>query len=292
MTKFIDGNNNDIAASSSTVRSVLAARRGRTTTASPSSVTRMRPIACCGVSEAARRPADAVPANDGGGFYFDNVQSSSYEDRRTTRAPNPPAGPAGPQGEQGPAGQNGTNGVDGGQPARTVPPRSSQGCVAQLTGNSVRTLHARKIKGMKFLSARATMGGKRLSSTVARSRLTFAARRWATIASTRAPGTRPTARPSRSTVPLPARSYRPVVRNPHGFTEARPCGGLSCVRGSVLRSQVAANAASRTTAVDAALCDRPHAANDCGRGTARRHGAPAAGGGRCLERRPILSSRG
>jgi hypothetical protein len=87
----------------------------------------------------------------GNGFLFDDVTStSSHVDNPAPL--NPPA--PGPQGPQGPAGQNGTDGVDG---VTTV--IHDRG---ELTGNTVRTLHARKIKGEEFVSVRASLRGKRL----------------------------------------------------------------------------------------------------------------------------------
>ncbi len=53
---------------------------------------------------------------------------------------------------------NGTNGVNGKDGVTTV--IHDRG---KLTGNTVRTLHARKIQGKKFLSVRASLRGKRLN---------------------------------------------------------------------------------------------------------------------------------
>jgi hypothetical protein len=161
VTKFIDGNNNDIAAVyiDDQIRACGTSWENYyrfTEQRDPDATDRLLWRIGSGSS-----PADAVPANDGGGFYFDNVQSSSYEDSSDyTCAPNPPAGPAGPQGEQGPAGQNGTNGANG---VNGVNGKDGVGIARTLRGASIRHLHVRKITGMKFLSANARMGGKRLS---------------------------------------------------------------------------------------------------------------------------------
>ena len=66
---------------------------------------------------------------------------------------NPPVPPVGPQGPQGNDGTNGTNGT-----TTIIYDRG------QLTGNTIRTIHARKIKGKKFVSVRASLRGKRLQA--------------------------------------------------------------------------------------------------------------------------------
>ncbi len=93
----------------------------------------------------------------------------------TTPPADGPQGPVGPQGPQGPQGQrgaagkngsNGTNGVDGknGIDGKNgVNGKDGVNSTVTLRGASIRHLQIRKISGMKFLSAKATMGGKRLS---------------------------------------------------------------------------------------------------------------------------------
>lgn len=96
-----------------------------------------------------RTAGAAAPAGTQG-FLFDNVTStSSHVDNPAPL--NPPA-----PGPQGPAGQNGTNGTNG-----TTTIIHDRGT---LTGNTVRTLHARKIKGKAFISVRASLRGKRLQA--------------------------------------------------------------------------------------------------------------------------------
>jgi hypothetical protein len=99
-------------------------------------------------------PRCHAPALHGNGFLFDDVTTESYHVNNPAPL-NPPA--PGPQGPQGPAGQNGTDGVNGVTTVTTV--IHDRG---KLTGNSVRTLHARKIKGEEFISVRASLRGKRL----------------------------------------------------------------------------------------------------------------------------------
>lgn len=70
----------------------------------------------------------------------------------------PADGANGSNGSNGANGTNGTNGVNGKDGVTTV--IHDRG---QLTGNTVRTIHARKIQGKKFLGARASLRGKRLN---------------------------------------------------------------------------------------------------------------------------------
>lgn len=99
-----------------------------------------------------RTAGAAAPAGTQG-FLFDDVTStSSHVDNPAPL--NPPA--PGPQGPQGPAGQNGTNGTNG-----TTTIINDGGA---LTGNTVRTIHARKIQGKTFVSLRASLRGKRLQA--------------------------------------------------------------------------------------------------------------------------------
>jgi len=88
----------------------------------------------------------------GNGFLFDDVTStSSHIDNPAPL--NPPVAPVGPQGPQGPQGDDGANGT-----TTIVYDRG------QLTGDTLRTLHARKIKGKQLVSLRASLRGKRLQA--------------------------------------------------------------------------------------------------------------------------------
>jgi hypothetical protein len=88
----------------------------------------------------------------GNGFTFDNVKTtSSHVDNPAPL--NPPApGPAGPNGVNGKDGVNGVNG--------TTTVIHDRGTIA---GATMRTLQINKISGMKFIRAKATLRGKRLS---------------------------------------------------------------------------------------------------------------------------------
>ena len=120
-----------------------------------------------------RTAGTAAPATLGSGFLFDNVTStSSHVDNPAPL--NPPA--PGPAGENGTNGTNGTNGVDGEDGTNgangtngvngkdgvngTTTIIRDQGVIA---GASMRTLRVRNIKGMDFISARASLRGKRLA---------------------------------------------------------------------------------------------------------------------------------
>ncbi len=95
-------------------------------------------------------------AIEGNGFLFDNVTSTSSHVNNPAPL-NPPApGPAGQNGTNGTNGANGANGKDG------VTTIIHDG--GQVTGNTVRTIHARKIQGKTFLSLRASLRGKRLQA--------------------------------------------------------------------------------------------------------------------------------
>ena len=63
----------------------------------------------------------------------------------------------GAKGDKGDAGTNGVDGKDGVNGTTTI--IHDRGPIA---GASMRTIHVRKINGMKFISARATLRGKRL----------------------------------------------------------------------------------------------------------------------------------
>ena len=77
-------------------------------------------------------------------------------------------GAQGPKGDNGTNGTNGVNGNDGAAGSNgtngvtTVVHVTDPGTIA---GASMRTLHIRKIAGMKFVSAKATLGGKKLAVT-------------------------------------------------------------------------------------------------------------------------------
>ena len=96
----------------------------------------------------------------GNGFLFDDVTStSSHVDNPAPLHP-PAPGPQGPAGQNGTNGTNGTNGVNGVNGVDGVTTVIHDR--GTLTGNKIRTLNARKIKGMEFLSVRASLRGKRL----------------------------------------------------------------------------------------------------------------------------------
>ena len=115
----------------------------------------------------------AAPATEGDGFLFDNVTTTvSNEDAAACTTP--PAdgadgapgrdgedGVPGNDGRDGTDGKNGTNGVDGknGVNGTTTVIREPY----TIIGASMRTLHIRKIAGMKFIKAKATLSGKKLS---------------------------------------------------------------------------------------------------------------------------------
>ena len=129
------------------------------------------------------KPEDAVTANRGNGFLFDNVKTISSATGGPADCPLPvgPQGPAGQPGSNGTNGTNGTNGVDGkdgvngangtngangvnGKDGTNgVNGKDGVNSTVTLRGASIRHLQIRKISGMKFLSAKATIGGKRLS---------------------------------------------------------------------------------------------------------------------------------
>ena len=83
---------------------------------------------------------------------------------------------------------DGTDGVNGKDGVTTV--IHDRG---ELTGNTIRTLHARKIQGKKFLGVRASLRGKRLPFTVGRSRSISVATRLATTTWSWSRSTRPRA---------------------------------------------------------------------------------------------------
>ena len=97
----------------------------------------------------------------GNGFLFDDVTttSSHVNNPAPLNTPAIPTGPQGPKGDNGANGVNGANGANGKDGVTTI--IYDRG---QLTGNRIRTLHARKIKGKEFLSVRASLRGKRLQA--------------------------------------------------------------------------------------------------------------------------------
>ena len=160
VTKFIDGGNNDIAA-------VYVDDAYQVCGASWENYYRLNeqrnPTATDRLMWRLRDGANTM----NGGFIFDNVVSTSYEDDQgydcAPNLPSGPAGPEGPAGPQGPKGDAGTNGVNGSNGTNGANGKDGVSTTRTLRGASIRHLHVRKITGMKFLSAKATMGGKRLS---------------------------------------------------------------------------------------------------------------------------------
>jgi hypothetical protein len=122
----------------------------------------------------------AAPATKGNGFLFDDVTSASQATGGPAPCTTPPAdgedGAAGDKGESGAtgasgaagatgtAGQNGTNGVNGQDGASGIAAAGVTGRSGANAGTdaTLRTLHAPTVKGMKFVSARASLRGKRL----------------------------------------------------------------------------------------------------------------------------------
>jgi hypothetical protein len=102
-------------------------------------------------------------ALNGNGFLFDNVTSTSSHVNNPAPL-NPPApGPAGQNGTNGTNGTNGVDGKDGVNGTNGLNGKDGVNSTVTLRGASIRHLRIRKTGGMKFLSAKATMGGKRLS---------------------------------------------------------------------------------------------------------------------------------
>jgi hypothetical protein len=109
-----------------------------------------------------RTAGTAAPLTAGSGFLFDDVTStSSHVDNPAPLTP--PVVQAGPTGPAGRDGTNGANGVDGKAGAAgpagedAVPVAVHANTVA---GATIRTLHVRRIAGMEFVSARASLRGK------------------------------------------------------------------------------------------------------------------------------------
>jgi hypothetical protein len=110
-----------------------------------------------------RTAGTAAPDTMDNGFLFDDVTSTSSHVNNPAPLTPPAPGPAGPpgtngtNGTNGAAGTNGTNGVNGKNGTTTIIREHDV-----IVGASMRTLHIRKISGMKFVSAKATLGGKKL----------------------------------------------------------------------------------------------------------------------------------
>jgi|tagenome__1003787_1003787.scaffolds.fasta_scaffold20964015_2 hypothetical protein len=105
----------------------------------------------------------AAPATLGGGFLIDDVTStSSHVDNPAPL--HPVVLPQGPKGETGDAGAKGEQGPKGEPGATVLIPSAPLGAtVSTLHGNTLRTIHAPKLKDMKFVSVKASLRGKRLS---------------------------------------------------------------------------------------------------------------------------------
>ena len=108
-----------------------------------------------------RTAGTAAPLTMGSGFLFDDVTSTSshVNNPAPLTAPVMPVGPTGPAGTNGTNGTNGVDGKDGaaGSAGEDAPVAVRANTVA---GATIRTLHVRKIAGMKFISARASLRGK------------------------------------------------------------------------------------------------------------------------------------
>ena len=193
-----------------------------------------------------RTAGTAAPAGTQG-FLFDNVTStSSHVDNPAPL--NPPA--PGPAGQNGTNGTNGTNGVNGKDGVTTV--IVDHGALA---GNTVRTLHARKIQGKTFVSLRASLRGKRLQVHGRSVKIDLRGRTVGTYNvvmvakyKTKSTGKIHTERTIRSLSIL--RKYQELPSG-SGGGQRRLDGKLRhkthpTLLGCVLRSQIAANAASRT----------------------------------------------
>lgn len=115
------------------------------------------------------RPTTPVAPNTvDNGFLFDDVTSQSYH--VDNPAPlHPVVIPQGPKGDEGTDGTNGTNGTNGKDGTNGVNGKDGVNGVTTVihdrgpvTGASLRTVYAPKIKGLKFVSVRAKLRGKRL----------------------------------------------------------------------------------------------------------------------------------
>jgi hypothetical protein len=115
-----------------------------------------------------RTAGTAAPLTVGSGFLFDNMTSTSSHVNNPAPL-TPPVIPVGPTGAAGTDGTNGTNGVNGkdgvngrdgaaGPAGEDVVPTAVR--ANTVAGSTIRTLHVRKIAGMKFISGRASLRGK------------------------------------------------------------------------------------------------------------------------------------
>ena len=174
--------------------------------------------------------AEQSIALKGKGFTFDDVTSTSshVNNPAPLNPPVIPIGPAGQDGQDGAKGDTGATGATGAlarrvtparlvalaPPARrvtTVPvvPTATNGKDGvngtttvihdrgPIAGASMRTIHVRKINGMKFISARATLRGKLCRCTVGPSRSISVARLLVSTGCPSPPSSRPVARSTR-----------------------------------------------------------------------------------------------
>jgi hypothetical protein len=164
VTKFVPGNGNDIAA-------VYVDGSQRVCGTSWEDYYRLDEQREPAVTDRLmwRLSGTAAPDLEGRGFIFDNVAANSYSDDQDYTCAAPlPQGPAGEDGEDGANGTNGTNGTNGkdgkngANGANGVTTISHDNGAGALIGNTMRTLHVKRIKGEKFVSARATLRNKRL----------------------------------------------------------------------------------------------------------------------------------
>ncbi len=112
-------------------------------------------------NETVNRVSITAGASSGHGtVQVDNIKvNDSVLDFNDDNNHNPGAqGPKGDNGTNGSDGTNGTNGVNGKDGVTTI--IRENGVIA---GASMRTLHVRRIAGMKFVSAKATLRGKKLA---------------------------------------------------------------------------------------------------------------------------------
>ena len=109
-----------------------------------------------------RTAGTAALATLGSGFLFDDVTSTSshVDNPAPLTPPVMPVGPAGAAGADGAHGNDGVAGRDGaaGPAGKDDVPLAVR--ANTVAGATIRTLHVRKVAGMKFISARASLGGK------------------------------------------------------------------------------------------------------------------------------------
>jgi hypothetical protein len=115
-----------------------------------------------------RTAGTAAPLTSGSGFLFDDVTSTSSHVNNPAPL-TPPVIPVGPAGAAGTDGANGTDGVNGrdgvdGKDGAAGPAGKDDVPMAvranTVVGSTIRTLHVRKVAGMRFISARASLRGK------------------------------------------------------------------------------------------------------------------------------------